>query len=982
MTIHQSQTNDNDDKVPVPNINNISIRYKILLVCALTLAAVGLVTFSVNLRGMEDAADQKLLATAQAFFQQIVITRRWVAQHGGVYVVKSPGVETNPYLLEIPDLVVDITDAQGQTYTLRNPALVTRELSEIAEQDGIFQFHITSLNLLNPNNAPDAFETEALQAFETGADEVWRYEGAGSGRRLRYMAPLYVEKSCLRCHGDQGYSVGQVRGGISVTVPALASPASTYLIQIGIWTLGTLIVLGILYWALNIIIIRPIERLRLATEAIAAGNYENSLPPASNDEIGDLAQAYERMRSQVRQYTRSLEEMVAQRTADLSQSEEKYRSLVEQSGEAIVLVDNQGLIVEWNQQAVQTFGRSREAALGQQLSEIMLQMMPGERRAAAARQQLESQLSEFFRTQQAPWLNKRVEIAVERPDGTPGVLQAMVFPIQSKSGFMAGSILRDITEQKAAETAVQAAEQRFRTLFNEAPVMYVVTKNQAGVPFVANCNRLFLDTLGYRREEVVGRPLADFYAPESQDALLAGGGYDRALTGQFDTEGRKLLTRDGRVIETLLQAAPETDPAGNLFGTRAMFVDVTKQVKAEEALRDSNIYLEKVLAELKETQAQMVQQERLAAVGQLAAGIAHDFNNLMATVILYSELMMYGSNLTPADQERVATIRQQGERAANLTQQILDFSRKSIMKRQTLDLRPFLKEMTKLLGRTLPENIRLSLDSQADEYIVHADPTRFQQVIINLVINARDAMPTGGQLRLALARVQVNEVGGGKRPLPTLEPGSWIQITVADTGTGIPPDSLPHIFEPFFTTKLPQGSGLGLSQVYGIVKQHNGEINVTTQIGQGTTFTIYLPALTTPQSTTKDSQWSQLTQGRGETILVAEDDTNLRQALIDTLQALSYHVLSAANGQEAINICRQHSSTISLIITDLVMPEMGGTTLLKTVREINPVIKSIIITGYPTKSLNIELQSAGTVGWLQKPLNMEQLSQMVANALQ
>lgn len=308
----------------------MSIRYKILIVCGVTLVLVGLLSFNYHARSLDEAAHHEILSTARAFFAQIVVTRRWVAQHGGVYILKKTGVKTNPYLLEIPDLVVDITDTQGRVYTLRNPAIITREISELAEQIGIFKFHITSLKLKNPDNAPDDFEIEALQDFERGEKEAWRYEEDDNQRWFRYMAPLYVEESCLQCHGDLGYSVGDVRGGISVTLPDAAESGSARLTLALGWALGIVVTLGILYWALNITTIGPIERLRAASDSIASGNFDSAVSATTNDEIGDLARTFERMRLKVREYTQSLEAKVRQRTAELQEYSANLEEMVEQ----------------------------------------------------------------------------------------------------------------------------------------------------------------------------------------------------------------------------------------------------------------------------------------------------------------------------------------------------------------------------------------------------------------------------------------------------------------------------------------------------------------------------------------------------------------------------------------------------------------------------------------------------------------------------
>ena len=305
----------------------MSIRARILLICGLILALASLTTYLIYARALDQAATEGLLAQSRAFFQQIVITRRWVALHGGVFVRKDPGIETNQYLLEIPGLVVDIQDTNGQTYTLRNPALVTRELSALAESQGNFYFHITSLELVNPNNAPDDFETQALQKFEQGKSETWQFEETGDERIFRYMAPLYVEKSCLRCHGWQGYEVGDVRGGISVSVmESKDSPLDSSLI-IG-WFLGGIITLGVLYWSLNAIIITPIQKLKAAADAISYGSYNQPILVKRSDEIGELANSFEDMREQVQEYTLSLEDKVQQRTLELQNHTDHLEELV------------------------------------------------------------------------------------------------------------------------------------------------------------------------------------------------------------------------------------------------------------------------------------------------------------------------------------------------------------------------------------------------------------------------------------------------------------------------------------------------------------------------------------------------------------------------------------------------------------------------------------------------------------------------------
>jgi len=368
-------------------------------------------------------------------------------------------------------------------------------------------------------------------------------------------------------------------------------------------------------------------------------------------------------------------------------------------------------------------------------------------------------------------------------------------------------------------------------------------------------------------------------------------------------------------------------------------------------------------------------------VGQLAAGIAHDFNNIMSVIILYAEMMLRKPDLPPRDRERLTTISQQARQATNLTGQILDFSRASVLERHPLDLVPFLKELTKLLERTLPENIALELAYGYDEYTVNADPTRIQQVVMNLVVNARDAMPDGGRMHIGLdyVRVETNE----PPPLPEMEPGEWVQMMASDTGTGIPPDALPYVFDPFFTTKAAgQGTGLGLAQVYGIVKQHGGHIDVQSELGSGTTFVIYLPALQVSQGEVLEAETAAPTQGHGETILVVEDEPAAREAVADALQSLGYRPLTAANGREALTLYDQYAADVALVLSDLVMPEIDGPELFRLLKQKDPSVKIIAMTGYPLKARDQEPWGQEIVDWLQKPLNVELLGEAVGRALE
>jgi signal transduction histidine kinase/ligand-binding sensor domain-containing protein/ActR/RegA family two-component response regulator len=383
----------------------------------------------------------------------------------------------------------------------------------------------------------------------------------------------------------------------------------------------------------------------------------------------------------------------------------------------------------------------------------------------------------------------------------------------------------------------------------------------------------------------------------------------------------------------------------------------------------------------REIQLHAQQQNRLAAVGQLAAGIAHDFNNIMAVIILYVQILEKTAGLSDKAKGRLSTIMDQARRAAALIDQILDFSRRSVMEARPLNLEPFVKEQVKLLQRVVPENIRIHMDGD-DEATINADPTRIQQVIMNLVLNARDAMPDGGEVRIALKRMWVREKD---TPLPGMKAGEWVQLTVADTGAGIAPEILPNIFEPFFTTKGPgEGTGLGLAQVYGIVRRHDGYIDVDTRPGEGTTFTLYFPLLLAKPVEAPAREVEISTRGNGETILVVEDNPDARQALVESLALLNYRTLQASNGKDALATWVQHRDEIDLILSDAVMPEMGGIALFHALKQETPEVKVVLLTGHlldtqPENQFEA-LMRQGLTGWLRKPVDLEALAAMLAES--
>ena len=516
--------------------------------------------------------------------------------------------------------------------------------------------------------------------------------------------------------------------------------------------------------------------------------------------------------------------------------------------------------------------------------------------------------------------------------------------------------LRDVEvrrERQRAEDALRESERRAREQAHQ--VQQIIRTVPEGVLLLDTSSRVLLVNpaaqeylavladarVGEPLDRLGGRPVVELLAPPP-----------RGLWHEVGVSGA-LQPRTFEVIAQPIEAGPETE------GWVLVIRDVTEEREVRRVVQ---------------------RQERLAAVGQLAAGIAHDFNNIMTSIILYAGMMAKSPNLSSVHWKYLETIRQQGRRATELIQQILDFSRQSMIERHPLNLLPFLKELEKLLARTFPENVHLCLDYDHGYYYVNADLTRMQQVVMNLALNARDAMPEGGELHIELSRVRIGQ--DTRPPCPGMVAGEWVCMSVSDTGTGIPPEIRPRIFEPFFTTKPPgQGTGLGLAQVYGIVEQHEGHIRVDSQVGSGTTFAIYLPALGMCRAGDLAQEERVLAEGCGETILLVEDNVVAREALREGLEQLNYHVLEAGNGREALAIY-QSTDDIDLVVTDMIMPEMGGRELIQELRKLNLGVGVVVVTGYVLAEALRELKEEGPLEVVRKPLDVNTLSEIIRQALE
>ncbi|MCX7643094.1 MAG: response regulator, partial [Armatimonadetes bacterium] len=439
-------------------------------------------------------------------------------------------------------------------------------------------------------------------------------------------------------------------------------------------------------------------------------------------------------------------------------------------------------------------------------------------------------------------------------------------------------VLMDVTPLVIAEMEQEQVTSILRTLVDNLPEGIALLDENWHVVMCNPKAESMLSMLGHQSQLplkiIAGRPVGEFLRPSPQGLW------------------RELVVED-RIYEIALYPASDQHK-----------ILVLRDVTSERDIR-----------------RRLEIQERLAAIGELAAGLAHDFNNILSSIVGGAELLSMREDLHPDVQEFLNTVITQGERSATLIRKILDFSKRTASEQRPTDMVSFLQDCLNFLSRILPENISVVVDIPNDTYIAEVDVVQMQQVITNLVVNARDAMPEGGELRLSLRKLTIGE--NDLPPVPTLRPGEWIAISVSDSGIGIKPEHLPHIFEPFFTTKE-TGTGLGLAQVYGIVAQHGGCIDVQSEVGKGSTFTVYLPAAPAKTETHPSEEVLDIPTGDGELILLAEDEDGVRLVIHRMLERLNYRVLAARDGTEALRLYERHGNEVALVLTDLVMPELGG----------------------------------------------------------
>jgi PAS domain S-box-containing protein len=626
--------------------------------------------------------------------------------------------------------------------------------------------------------------------------------------------------------------------------------------------------------------------------------------------------------------------------AQLRQSEERYASMIRSSPDAITLRSlPERRYLEINDGFTRLTGFAAEEVIGKTPADLGLWVdhLPHLRTYQKLQKAGQVEKEEFrFRTKTGEIRHGRVS--------------AVRLTVNEQECML--SVTHDITESKHAEEALRQSESHFRSLVHDAPYgIYRVTAEGR----LLQVNPALVKMLGYEsEEELLQRNVAkDIYRDERVREALFREHWRKKDFREVETEWRR---KDGRIITVKITGHPVTGKDDSIAYFEVFAEDITEQRMLEK---------------------QLLQSQKMEAIGRLAGGIAHDFNNLLGVILGHSDILEQHAAANERLRKSVEATRNAAERAAALTKQLLGFSRKQVVEPRVMDLNASVLEVEKMLHRVIGEDIELVIRLARDLGCVKADPGQLSQILMNLTINSRDAMPGGGKLVIETANLELDETYA--RQHLGAKPGRFIMLVVSDTGTGMNSETLSHIFEPFFTTKeVGKGTGLGLSMVYGIVKQSNGYIMAYSEAGHGTTFKIYFPR--TEESLPAQKKEKEIAGGT-ETILVVEDEPALRELTCALLEDSGYSVIESSGVEDAIQTAKDPQRRIDLLLTDVVMPRLDGRELANQMAVLRPGLKVLYMSGYTDEVIVHRGVLAQGMLLVQKPFTKSTLLQKVREAL-
>jgi PAS domain S-box-containing protein len=994
---------------------------------------------------------------ARAAFNKDLLYRRWAAGHGGVYAPVTDETPPNPYLSHIDER--DIETPSGRRLTLINPAYMTRQVFELGVQQYGVRGHITSLDPIRMENAPDPWEREALEAFAHGETEVSAVAEIDGESFMRLMRPMVTEKGCLKCHAAQGYQEGDIRGGISISVPMTpyqASMLSHLQPLIGghavLWLLG---IAGLGLGARSLLR-RDRARTEVKQQLLESEQHLREIYAAADNVAlvtTDLGGADTRIldfspgAEQLFRYSR--DEVIGKHVAmlhppevvkDFPAMQEALRTgrkgysgeavLVRKGGETFPALFTVHPRFDAAGELVGTVGVSVDITQRKTLEETMRRLVEVSSRRYGE-SLFESMALELARTLKADYTligelhgeetrSVRTVAAVADGElvdsfeydltGTPCenvmdrgkcsypsnvadlfpedvLLRQMAtqgyvgVPLFSSSGAALGimvalyrsqlansdlaeSILQIFSarvaseiERMRSEEALRERDQQYHSMLQSTMDGFMVMDRQGNI---LDVNETYCRMLGYERRELLAMAISDFEGLEHFEETkhhrqrIIDTGHDR-----FETCHRG---KDGVLLEVEVNVTYLADLGGRFY---AFVRDLSERKQAE--------------AERARLEEQYHHAQKMEALGQLTGGVAHDFNNLLQVISGNTDLARLDLEAAHPAHEALAEVTRAGERAARLVSQLLLFSRRQIMQPEHLNLNEAVTDLLKMLGRVIGEHVHLRWHPATQLGVIHADRGMIEQALVNLCVNARDAMPDGGTLTIETREEVIDEAYCATHS--EARPGRYALLSVSDTGCGMDRELLERVFEPFFTTKeRGKGTGLGLATVYGIVKQHDGLVEVYSEPDHGTVFKLYWPVSeTVPQQV--PSVEEAPVEGGTETILLAEDDEMVRNLARRILEREGYTVLAAENGTEAVALFEEHGTEIDLAILDVVMPGMGGREAYERMRTVQPGLRALFASGYSEDAIHTNFVLDQGLTLIQKPFFRKPLLRAVREVL-
>ena len=534
--------------------------------------------------------------------------------------------------------------------------------------------------------------------------------------------------------------------------------------------------------------------------------------------------------------------------------------------------------------------------------------------------------------------------------------------MQINGDILWDGIMLEISERKRAEEALRESEAKYRRLHEtmmDAFVRIDMTGN------LQEANRAYQGLLGYSEEELLQKTYKDL-TPEKWHALEAGIIAEEVLvSGHSRVYEKEYRRKDGTIFPAELRTFLLRDDIGQPIGMWAIVHDITERKRVEE--------------EKARLESQLRQAQKMESVGRLAGGVAHDFNNMLSVILGYAELIKTRLPVGDPHLKDVLAIEKAAGHSRDITRQLLAFSRKQIIEPRLMDLNDQITSSQNTLFQLIGEDIDLSFYPEKNLQRIHFDPTQVDQILVNLVVNARDAMPDGGRLTIETANIRLDTTYCLKHL--GFKPGDYVLLAVSDDGVGMDKELQSHLFEPFFTTKeVGEGTGLGLATVYGMVKQNGGFINVYSEPGQGTTFKIYIPSVGEEEIRTEEIEEAEVAYGSGKVLLV-EDEEMVREIAKEILEEIGYTVLVAETPQEALSLCENKSTHLDLLLTDVVRPGMSGVELRKKIEVIRPGIKVLFMSGYTSNVIAKRGVLEKGVHFIQKPFHMKDLARKVREAI-